>query len=206
MHGGPQLSRQKKKRHNKKNKTFSLCRAVFSFCREVFSFAVRFFLLTWGFFFCREIFSFDVRFFPFAMSLFLFSVRFFLFPRVFFFWPRGYFFCRGVITYAVTVKGHCTNVRPNEAWEAEEKIKESSPKKKHIPEYQTVHIYWFICMAPSERSGWNNFPKCYYTPSRVLKAYMFLRTKLKKLRACRLFFFKFFFSIYYTYICNYTII
>ena len=189
MHGGPQLSRQKKKPHNKKNKTFSLCRAVFSFCREVFSFAVRFLLLTWGFFFCREIFSFDVRFFPFAMSLFLFSVRFFLFPRVSFFWPRGYFFCRGVITYAVTVKGHCTNVRPNEAWEAEEKIKESSPKKKHIPEYQTVHIYWFICMAPSERSGWNNFPRCYYTPSRVLKAYMFLRTKLKKLRACRLFFF-----------------
>ena len=155
---------------------------------RLFSLPWGFFFLPWGFFFCREVFSFDMRFFIL---------------------PRGYFFCRGVITYAVTVKGHCTNVRPNEAWEAEEKIKESSPKKKHIPEYQTVvHIYWFICMAPSERSGWNNFPRCYYTPSRVLKAYMFLLTKLKKLRACRLLFFIIciFFSIYYTYICNYTII
>ena len=159
---------------------------LFLFAVRFFLSVVRFFLLPWGFFFCREVFSFDMRFFLL---------------------PQGYFFCRGVITYAVTVKGHCTNVRPNEAWEAEEKFKESSPKKKHIPEYQTVHIYWFICMAPSERSGWNNFPRCYYTPSRVLKAYMFLRTKLKKLRACRLFFFNFyFFSIYYTYICTYTMI
>ena len=154
----------------------------FFFCREVFSFDVRFFLLPWDFFFWREVFSFCHESFPFFREVFPFSASLFLLPR-------GYFFCRGVITYAVTVKGHCTNVRPNEAWEAEEKIKESSPKKKHIPEYQTVHIYWFICMAPSERSGWNNFPRCYYTPSRVLKAYMFLRTKLKKLRACRLFFF-----------------
>ena len=63
MHGGPQLSRLKKKPHNKKNKTFSLCRAVFSFCREVFSFAVRFFLLPWGFFFRHEVFSFATRLF-----------------------------------------------------------------------------------------------------------------------------------------------
>ena len=154
---------------------FFLLSWCFFFWREVFSFAVRFFLLTWGFFLLPWVFPFFREVFPFSASLFLL--------------PRGYFFCRGVITYAVTVKGHCTNVRPNEAWEAEEKIKESSPKKKHIPEYQTVHIHWFICMAPSERSGWNNFPRCYYTPSRVLKAYMFLRTKLKKLRACRLFFF-----------------
>ena len=81
---------------------------LFLFAVRFFLSAVRFFLLPWGFFFCREVFSFDMRFFLL---------------------PQGYFFCRGVITYAVTVKGHCTNVRPNEAWEAEEKIKESSPKK-----------------------------------------------------------------------------
>ena len=116
MHGGPQLSRQKEKTHQKKEKDF------FSLPCGFFFLPWGFFFLPWGFFFWREVFSFDVRFFPFAMSLFLFSVSLFLLPR-------GYFFCRGVIAYAVTVKGHCTNVRPNEAWEAEEKIKESSPKK-----------------------------------------------------------------------------
>ena len=47
MHGGPQLSRQKKKPHSKNKKTFL-------FAVRFFLSAVRFFLLPWGFFFCRD--------------------------------------------------------------------------------------------------------------------------------------------------------
>ena len=126
-YGGPQLSRQNQKPHDKnknitakpktsrqkqntsrqnqiphgKTKYFTAKTKDLSAKakQSYFGFSVKYLVLPRGFWFCREVFRFCREVFGFAVRYFVFAVRFLVLPWCF-------CFCREVFGFAVTVVGH----------------------------------------------------------------------------------------------------